>query len=244
MGFRFAAFAGLMLLQFSSPLCAQTEWLEVVSIVPSMKIDHEVEIRGKFDEEKHEIPLRGPQFLSMAVGCNDKPVQKETYLTWFQIPPTPVPNPNLWVSDPWDADQKLQLNLGNSMFLLFPAQRITTGAPSDLPDGLSCFQAFKIKNGAKIAKKVELTGSLGKGERTIKELMFICFPAEQWHHADHTPVTNWNQCLLVFRLESQPVNKDFSTIDAFGLNKLTANSSDWLCVPTAIVTNVDKDKSK
>ncbi len=247
MAVRFALSVGLMLLQFSLQMGearGQTEWLEVVSVVPSLKIDHEIDIRGKFEDEKHPVLLRGPQFLSMAVGGNDVEVQQETYLTWFQMPPALPDKTSLWVRDPWQTDQKLHVNFGNALYLLFPAQSITTGSPSDLPAGISCFQAFKITKETKYDKKVKLTGSLGTGERTIKELIFVCFPAEQWHHADHIPVINWDHCLLVFSLESQPVTKDFSTIDAFGLNKLTTNSTQWLCVPSDVVAADEAKKPK
>ncbi len=220
--------------------------MEVVAVKPSNLIEHEVELKGKFDDEKKEIFLVGPQFFSRAVGLQEKSAKNEsTFFNWYRIsPPTQRPKQIVSITDPLQRKNVQRLNIQKSAYLLMPAQTLSSGSPSEVPEGLGCFEAFEVLNGPKMRKSVSLKSTEGTKPRIVTKLAYICFPAEQWHHHEHFPVTNREACLLVYELESQELDLNVTTIDQFGLNKLSVNSARWLCVPGEIVGDSSGEKSK
>ena len=213
------------------------DFFEVVAGTPSRVINHEVELKGQFDDDVTETLLTGPQMFSHSVGCGEKPVRSQNaYLNWYKITePTSEPQRILSVRDALRGNEAHQITIEDSAFLLSPAQRITTGPPSELPDGLNHLKAYKIVKGPQLSEKVELTGAFGPKDRTAVKAAFFCVPVEQWHHHDRFPIKDSQRCMLVYELLPQEHTSSVTTIDQFGLNNLEVRSSKWLCVPAQIV---------
>jgi hypothetical protein len=66
---------------------------------------------------------------------------------------------------------------------------------------------------------------------------YLCVPVDHWHHHEHSPIKNKEECFIVYQLEPERVNEAFGTLDQFGLNQLKSVSSGWICVPARLVNN-------
>ena len=145
------------LMSLNSTVSADTapDFFEVVAVTPSRVINHEVELKGQFDDDVTETLLTGPQMFSHSVGCGEKPVQgQNAYLNWHKITePTSERQRILFVRDALRGNVAGQITTQDSAFLLSPAQRITTGPPSELPGGLNHFKAYKIVKGSQLSKR-------------------------------------------------------------------------------------------
>ena len=205
---------------------------EVVAVTPSRVIKHEVDLKGPFDDNAFENLLTGPRRFSHAVGFEQKAVQeRKSCLNWYQIlEPSTEPRRTLTVRDALRANGAYQITIGRSAFLLSPAQRLTTGSPSPIPDTLNYFKAYEILDAPSINQKVKLSGTFGPAERTATKAVFLCVPVEEWHHDEHFPVKNSQDYLVVYELLPHKHTAKIATIDQFGLNELEARSSNWLCV--------------
>ncbi len=248
MKFRVAQLTILVFALLSPPLRAfdgtPIESMEVVTVTPSNVIEHEVELKGKFDDEKTEIFLEGPQMFSQAVGLPDKSVQNENiFFNWYKISrPAQKLNQIVSVTDPFREKNKIQLDIQDSAFLLSPSQKVSSGSPGEVPEGMGCFQAFEIRNGTGTRMSISLSHAVGPQRRIMIKLAYICFPAEQWHHHEHFPVKNWEECLLVYQLEPLEIDRTITTIDQFGLNKLSVKSTNLLCVPAKLIDISEHEK--
>jgi hypothetical protein len=126
----------------------------------------------------------------------------------------------------------------NAAFLLAPTQRITSGPPSRIPEGLSPFKAYEITSaGEKNRNVVKLSGAFGPDERVLDRAAYLCVPVELWHHHDHFPIKHQEHCMLVFEMQGRPCDVNLTTLDLFGMNRLKAKSSKWICVPAEVVEN-------
>ena len=117
------------------------DFFEVLAVTPSRVIDHHVDLQGPFDDAVTETLLTGPQLFSHAVGLGEDAARHQNaYLNWYKITrPTPEQQRVLSVRDPLHGNDVHQLTIENAAFLLSPAQRITSGPPSKLPDRLNYF---------------------------------------------------------------------------------------------------------
>lgn len=62
------------------------EFLEVLQGEPSNLIEHGIEVKGVFDQQKVATELKGPYHFSLAVGCMGRELKKEkAYLAWYKI---------------------------------------------------------------------------------------------------------------------------------------------------------------
>ena len=179
-----------------------------------------------------ETLLIGPQLFSHAVGSAHEAIQEpRAYLNWYEIAQPPIePTRTVDVRDPLRGKDAHSITIGSSAFLLSPAQRITTGSPSPIPDGLNYFKAYRILDAPLVSKTVKLNGTFGPADRTATRAILLCVPIEQWHHDEHFRVKDSEICLIVYELLPQTHGVSITTLDQFGLNTLDVDSSNWLCV--------------
>ena len=92
------------------------------------------------------VPNQQPTWRS-----GGKPARSQNaYLNWYKITePTSEPQRILSVRDTLRANEAHQITIENAAFLLSPAQRITTGPPSELPDGLNSSRHIRLLNALK-----------------------------------------------------------------------------------------------
>ncbi len=102
-----------------------SDFFEVVAGTPSRVINHEVELKGEFDDDVTETLLTGPQMFSHSVGCGEEPVRSQNaYLNWYKITePTSEPQRILSVRDALRGNEAQQITIEDSAFLLSPAQQ-------------------------------------------------------------------------------------------------------------------------
>jgi hypothetical protein len=213
------------------------DFLEVVAVTPSRVIEHEVDLKGPFDNDSVETFLEGPKLFSHAVGFRGKAVRDPTtFLNWYRIAkPAAESQRVLSVRDSMRGKHAYRITIEKSVFLLSPAQRITSGPPAQIPAGLNYFKAYKIIDGSKIRQKVELANAFGPVERVATQASLLCVPAEKWHHDEHFPIKNPQACMVVYELLPGKCEMKLTTLDLFGMNKMEARSGKWLCVPAEIV---------
>ena len=219
------------------------DFLEVVAVTPSRVIEHEVDLKGPFDNDTVETFLEGPQLFSHAVGFGGKAVEEQnTFLNWYKIAkPATESQRTLSVRDSLRGNEAYQITIEKSEFLLSPAQRVTSGPPGRIPAGLNYFKAYKIVGGPQIDQKVKLSGTFGPEDRMATKATFLCVPVEKSHHDERFPIKNPKACMLVYELLPQKCKVRITTIDLFGLNKMKARSGKWLCVPAQIVERTPAD---
>jgi hypothetical protein len=210
---------------------------EVVAVTPSPVIEHEVDLKGRFDKDIIETFLKGPQLFSHTVGLGEGDVQDaDAYLNWYKIErPVAEPRRVLSVRDPMRGKDVQRITLENAAFLLSPSQRVTSGPPSQIPAGLNPFKAYKIVGSPKEERKVKVIGRFGPGDRVLLKAAFLCVPVEHWHHDVHFPIKNPKACMLVYETLPHQCSVSITTLDLFGLNGLKASSGKWICVPAEIV---------
>lgn len=228
----------------AAPVQAHTpvEFLEVLQGEPSNLIEHGAELKGFFDQQKVATELEGPYHFSLAVGCMGREVQKEkAYLAWYKIVDVKKEAPRkVAVLDLIRGAESTPVTILSAEYFLSPAQRITTGPPSEIPDGLDHYKAYRILDAPSRELDVKLAESAGPAKRTVGKPLFLCVAAEEWHHDEYFPVSHRRACFVVNELDPQDHSKQISLIDQFGLNQLSASKSRWLCVRAMLSTkNMD-----
>lgn len=222
------------------PAAAHTpvEFLEVFSGQPATATVHPIDVKSVLDAERRTIELEGPRYFSSSVGALNRAAKKPTaHLSWYQISePAPAERRDIAVLDLVRGMQAEPLSIGAVEFFLSPAQRITSGAPDPIPDGLDHFMAYRIHD----AGAVEVTSKLSNGsasassERKLATPRFLCVPAEEWHHEEYFEVTHPSTCFVVYELDEQASDQSIALIDQFGLNQFATKKSQWLCVTGAL----------
>jgi hypothetical protein len=184
-----------------------------------------------------EALLTGPQLFSHAVGFGDNAAQDEdAYLNWYKITQPPAEARRIVsVRDPLQGNETYQLTIENATFFLAAAQRITSGPPSKLPDGLNQFKAYKIVGDHQAGQQVKLSGTYGAEHRTASKAIFLCVPVAEAHHDEHFPVKDPQNYMLVYELLPEKHNERVTTLDQFGMNTLETQNSQWLCVPVRVI---------
>jgi hypothetical protein len=222
---------------FNSNLLAHTpvDFLEVLAVQPARKVEHAVELKSKFDSEKVETQLEGPQLFSRSVGCLDRAVKKQpAYLNWYKIvDPKKEPIRTVAVLDMIRGTANRSLKIHAAEYFLSPSQLITTGAPEPIPGGLDQYKAYRVIDAPPIRKDVNLTNSVGPAERKLGKPLFVCLPVKEWHHDDYFAASHPNDCFVVYELDEESHVQTFGTIDQFGLNELESVETQWLCVRAA-----------
>ena len=122
----------------------------------------------------------------------------------------------------------------NSAYLLSPAQRLSSGPPSQIPDGLGYLKLYRIVNALENRQMIQLRQAFGPEERTLTKPAFLGLPAAHSHHDERTPAKRLDTCVLIYELEPASCEASVTTIDQFGLNTLRISSSKWLAVPAVV----------
>ena len=223
-----ASFVWVTSVQAHSPV----EFLEVLEGKPSTLIEHGVELKSQIDDEKQSTNLTGPHFFSVAVGCMDRTVKTpKAYLSWYKIvDPRKSDRRKLSVVDLVRGADGEPLTIGSAEYFLSPSQRISTGPPSSIPDGLDHYKAYRIVDSRRRELAVNLSGSKGKANRIVGKPLFLCVAAEEWHHDEHLQASHTRACFVVYELDEQVSSEEISLIDQFGLNQIRSSKSRWLCV--------------
>ena len=231
--------AGLILCTwFGSSATAHNpvEFLEVVDGKPLTSIEHPIEVKSVLDQERATIDLLGPHHFSLSAGCLGRsPKAEKAFLAWYKIEnPKPMTSRKVKVLDLVRGMKTEPFEITTAEYFLTPAQRITTGPPSEVPVGLDHYKAYRIVDAPALELEVEIKGSVGDGKRTVGRPVLLCVPAEEWHHAEYFPATHPSGCFVVYELDASELSEQYSFIDQFGLNQLGASASRWLCVRGAL----------
>ena len=224
------------------PAHTPVEFLEVLSVQPARKVEHAIDLKSKFDASKRETQLDGPLLFSRSVGCLGRAAMKQpAYLNWYKIvDPIDEPVRTVSVLDTVRGSANKSLQIRSAEYFLAPSQRITTGPPDAIPGGLDQYKAYRVIDSPAMEQDVKLTSSTGPEDRQLGKPLFVCVPAEEWHHESSFGVTHADACLVVYELDSKAHVETFATIDEFGLNELESDKSQWLCVSGVLLRSPAK----
>jgi hypothetical protein len=214
------------------------EFLEVLQGEPSNLTEHAVELKGFFDQQKVATELEGPYHFSLAVGCMGRDASKQkAYLAWYKIVDSKKEAPRkVAVLDLIRGAKSTPVTIESAEYFLSPAQRITTGPPSEIPEGLDHYKAYRILDAPSRELSVKLVESAGPAKRIVGKPLFLCVAAEEWHHDDYFQASHRRACYMVYELDAQDHTNQISLIDQFGLNQFSASKSQWLCVGAMLST--------
>lgn len=231
----FFALVGFSALAGVADAHTPVDFLEVLRVEPARPIEHAVELQGKFDSEKVETELLGPQLFSRSVGCLNRPVKSTpAYLSWYKIVrPETEPVREIVVLDMVRGSANKLLKIQAAEYLLSPSQLITTGAPDDIPSGLDHYKAYRVVSPPSLDLDVNLTNSVGPEKRRLGKPIFVCLAVREWHHEEYSDTSHPNDCFVVYELDEHEHSHSFSTVDQFGLNELQSSKAQWLCVRAA-----------
>lgn len=224
---------GIGLAQAHTPV----EFLEVVEVVPAQLIEHDVELKTQLDNERVISNLEGPVFYSQAVGAMNRDRKKPVaYLNWFKISNRrQEPTRNIETLDLIRGGANKTLKIGSAEFLLSPAQRITSGAPEAIPEGLDLYKAYRVLDSEAVGLELTLTDANGDADVTVGKPLFVCLPTSQWHHEESILPSHPKDCLVVYEVSGTIPKSSYSTIDQFGLNELSSGDRRLLCTRAAFL---------
>ncbi|MGI9473520.1 MAG: DUF7450 family protein [Rubripirellula sp.] len=214
------------------------DFLEVLEVKPAQMIEHGVQLKTRFDAEPVPTDLRGPKFFSQAIGALGRDRKTPlAYLNWFSIANVKSePVRSLAILDMVRGSTSKNLTIGDAQYFLSTAQRITSGAPEPIPDGLDLYKAYRVMDGGSVDLDLEMTGAVGTSKRTVGKPLFVCLPTAEWHHDERFTPSHPKDCFVVYELNAgAPLQRTFSTIDQFGLNELEAGDKSWICVRAAFL---------
>lgn len=225
-------FCGIVCWAVAAEAHTPAEFLEVHDGEPTSRVEHAVDVKSVLDSKRTAAELTGPHHFSHSVGCLGRPSKRTgAYLAWYKISnPTKSARRQVAVLDLVRGIKTEPLTIGAAEYFLSPAQRITTGAPSEVPEGLDHYKAYRIVDAPSQQLEVELTGPSETVKRMLGKPTLLCVPTEEWHHDEYFPATHPSGCFVVYELDSRASSEKFAFIDQFGLNQLSPNSSRWLCV--------------
>jgi hypothetical protein len=237
----------MVLLANAEPVQAHSpvEFLEVLQGEPSNLIDHGVELQSFFDKQRLETELTGPHFFSVAVGGMGRQAKEEkAYLSWYRIvDPKPEVTRSVSVLDLIRGGDTAPLTIGSAEYFLSPAQRITSGPPSEIPEGLDHYKAYRVEDASSRDLDVQLSGSSGPVKRVVGKPLFLCVATEEWHHDEHFAVSHRQAGFVVYELDPQESLQQLGMIDQFGLNQVSTSTSRWLCVRAVLLSEEAKQES-
>ena len=188
----------------------------------SNPVFHGLEVQAGIDKERRWVSLRGPKLVSMPDKETDQPV----FLNWYAIrKPESEPTKMLTIKDGFSGEQQFRVSAGAPAFFVMPSQRLANGPPAGVPETLNLFIAFEIAD----------PESLELPEPVPGKPRYLCLPAEEWHHEEHFEIKDKTACLMVYESVGSMGMPRMTTIDQFGLNKLTVSEPKWICVPARLV---------
>lgn len=191
----------------------------VVAVKASNPLLHGFEVKTALDDGRRWVSIRGPQLYSSPDAL--KPGVLPSYLTWYEIrKPGTEPVRKIVVADEFSGEQSFELQLAEPAFYLMAAQSIKDGPPQEVPANLNNFVAFRIVN----------VDSVALPEPTPGKPVFVCMPAEQWHHAEHLAIKDPRSLLMVYAVDEQASGTKATTIDQFGLNGMTFGKKQYAYV--------------
>ncbi|MDG2383059.1 MAG: hypothetical protein P8N76_15435 [Pirellulaceae bacterium] len=206
--------------------------LVVSAVSPEKPIKHGVEWSSFLDPERHESMLSGPDRFSTELNPQSDSGEALIF-SWYRIPApeTPAASRNLRVS-PNGGESEISVEVGAASYFLSLSQQLTEGAPAENPAGMSQFVAYPITTSNATKRNVEIISADGPQRFDFAKPDFVCLPAQEWHHDEHFGVTDPNLCWLVYATSDLGgQEKTVSTLDQFGLSKLTVQPAKWLCLP-------------
>ena len=208
------------------------EFLEVLEGKPGNAIKHDVETKSVLDAAKRTVSLEGPTHFSFGVGCSDRAAKTPTaHLSWYKITdPAKQEIREVSVIDLIRGAEAKTMKVGKAEYFLTPAQRITTGPPPKVPDGLDHYTAYRIEDAKPYSLDVKLSGSVGGADRKIGKAVYLCVASEQWHHDDYSSASHSRDCFVVYELSETSGSAPLNAIDEFGLHQITTGKSSFLCV--------------
>ncbi|MEM8670990.1 MAG: hypothetical protein AAGG48_25905 [Planctomycetota bacterium] len=217
------------------------DFMEVLEGKPSNLVEHGIEVKDIFDSQKAEIDLEGPYHFSQAVGGMGRSAKgPKAYMSWYKIQNPKKQEPRKVVCiDFVRGDESKPLTIGSAEFFLSPAQRITSGPPSEIPVGLDLYKAYRILDEPSRDMDIELTGA-DSAKRRIGKPLYLCIAAEEWHHDEYTPATHRRTAFVVYEIDEKDSDAKFTLIDQFGLNQVASSKSRWLCVSASVSTKLAK----
>lgn len=191
----------------------------VVAVKASNPLLHGFEVKTALDDGRRWVSIRGPQLYSSPDEL--EPNVLPSYLTWYEIrKPGTEPVRKVVLTDEFSGQQSFELQLAAPAYYLMPAQTIKDGPPQEVPANLNHFVAFRIAN-------VE---SVALPEPTPGKPVFVCLPAEQWHHDEHVKIKDPSALLMVYAVDEQVSGTKATTIDQFGLNGMTFGKKQYVSV--------------
>ncbi len=239
--FKIALFAPLVTLivnGVSVRAHSPVEFLEVVQGEPANLIEHRVELQSLIDDQRVKTDLEGPYYFSLAVGGMGREVKKEkAYLAWYKIVGAKFEETRkVSVLDLVQGADKAPMTIESAEYFLSPAQRITSGPPSEIPEGLDHYKAYRVVDAPSRELDVQLSESSAREKRIVGKARFLCVATDEWHHDEHFPASHRQAGFVVYELDPQEHSQQIGMIDQFGLNQIRAKSSRWLCVRAVLLS--------
>ncbi|TWU08138.1 DUF7450 family protein [Stieleria varia] len=216
------------------------EFMEVLQVKPGRLVEHSVDVKTSLDASRTESNLTGPTHFSRSVGCMNKIARSPyAYLNWYSIeknnPPRVPSIREVTILDRVRGSENQTLKLGPAAYQLIPSQWLTTGTPDEIPAGLDHYTAYEVVEGPQVDLVVSLITPEEKSSRKVGKPIFICVPSNQWHHDESVKPSHESDGFVVYELDSSDFAKEFTVIDQFGLNQITAASSKWIACHAAIM---------
>lgn len=228
----------------ADPSLAQSERLllepmAVHAAQPEDPIRHDLKIKSVLDSASRKVLLKGPTHHSHAGAAVRDAAKKEARFNWYAIAkPLPVSPREVTVSLENGGKQTVKVSLGKAVRFLSAAKKLSEGKPPPAPDHLSHFVVYQIDRTEGGSPPAALVFSSGTSTIKVRpaKAVFLCLPAEEWHHGEHSPVHDAGFCFLVYETEvfGDKPGPPIGTLDQFGLNSLQLSRAKLVGVPARI----------
>ena len=210
------------------------EYFEVIKVTPREKIDHRVRISDPFKENLFPVRLRGPLYFSQPISSpasSEKPPRKPpAILNWYTVQESALESGRTLLLTDLLSARPYRVKLAEPRYLLSPAQKVTTGNPAAIPQGLNYFLAYRIEESDQPLDEFK-NRVIGKSpRRKLLSPYLICLPVEERHHFDRFPVKAKGVLLVVYKATPRSQEGNISTLDQFGVNRLEMLSNDWIYI--------------
>ncbi|MEM8736388.1 MAG: hypothetical protein AAGG44_19320, partial [Planctomycetota bacterium] len=208
---------------------------EMALVEPGESLTHSFKTKSSLDEKLRRTTIKGPVGFSHPV--DGQKVDRPAYLNWYQISYGGGDSEhNLTLGLP-QQDRLIQAKVGPAEFFLTPAQRITSGPPSDVPESLGLFKAYRVieLQGWK-TREAKLAGTFsGVNSVSLSDAVYICLPAEESHHDEVIEIQDPTACWIVFKTDKSTTKTKVTSIDQLGMQNLSSISAEHILVPAKLV---------
>ena len=216
------------------------QFYDVIKVKPRDKIDHRVQISDPFNKNLISVRLRGPLYWSRPIGNALHSVRTNrnppAIMSWYTVHQADLQaDRTLLLADRLSA-RPYKVKLAEPMYLLSPAQRVTTGDPAAIPQDLNYFLAYRIKQGGRPVGEFKKLVIANVPKRELLSPYFVCLPVEERHHFDHFPVKAKDQLLVVYKATPRSLKGNVSILDQFGVNVMEMQSSNWIYIKGQILS--------